>query len=167
MKKLTASLLMAAALLAGCSPAVLIVPSYIQNVGVALVQNETSQYGLETLFTQQFIQDFQTDGRLPVANADQADLVVNVTIKKYDEVPILYDPKTNQVLQYRITLAYDMTALDNKLNKTLVEDKDVVHSYFYYTSQYVGAIPLTDAQAQAELADNLGRTIVRRVLEGN
>jgi hypothetical protein len=160
-------LLTVGVLAGGCAPAVLIVPSYIQSVGVATVINQTSEYGIDTLFTNQFIQDFQIDGRLPIENPDRADLVVNVTVKKYDEIPVLFDPKTNFVLQYRITLTYDMSAIDKKENKTLVEDKDKIHSYFYYTPQYVGAITQTDQQAQAQMADDLGRTIVRRVLEGN
>ncbi|HVM32781.1 MAG TPA: LPS assembly lipoprotein LptE [bacterium] len=161
------SLLALAALGAGCTPSVMIVPSYIQNVGVALVQNQTSQYGLDTLFTQQLIQGFQTDGRLPIANPDRADLVVQVTIKKYDAIPILFDPKTNNVLQYRLSLTYDMVAQDKRLNKILVEDKDKVRSYFYYTTLYTGAISYTDTQALSNLADDLSHAIIRRVLEGN
>jgi hypothetical protein len=153
--------------LGGCAPAVLIVPSYIQSVGVAPVKNETSEYGLDTLLTGQMIQAFQVDGRIPIANPNGADLVVNLTIKKFDEIPMLFDPKTNFVLQYRITITYDLDAIDQKQKRTLVEDKDKIHSYFYYTSQYVGAITQTDQQAQAQMADELCRNLVRRVLEGN
>jgi len=155
------------AFLSGCAPAVLIVPSYIKSVGVNLVDNKTSYYGLETLFTQQLIQDFQIDGRLPVENPGDADLVVSITLKKYEEVPVLVDPKTNLVDQFRISVTYDLSAIDKRENRTLVEDKDKIHSYFYYTPQYVGAVSQTDQQAQAQMADDLGRSIVRRVLEGD
>ncbi len=153
--------------LGGCAPAVMIVPSYIQSVGVSPVQNETSEYGLDTLMTSQLIQAFQVDGRIPISNPAGADLVVNLDIKKFDEIPMLFDPKTNLVLQYRITITYDLDAIDQKQKRTLVEDKDKIHSYFYYTSQYVGAITQTDPQAQAQMAEELCRTLVRRVLEGN
>ena len=167
MKKLSLILIAAGILAGGCAPAVMIVPSYIQTVGVAPVKNATSEYGLDTLLTGQLIQAFQVDGRIPVASPNNADLVVNLEIEKFDLIPILYDPKTNLVLQYRITMTYNLAAIDQKQNRTLVEDKDKIHSYFYYTSQYVGAITQTDPQAQAQMADELCRTLVRRVLEGN
>ena len=161
------TILSAVVFLSSCAPAVLIVPSYVKSVGVNLFNNKTSYYGLETLFTNQLIQDFQIDGRLPIENPNNADLVVNVTIEKYVETPVLVDPSRNFVDQYRIDVTYDLSAIDKQENRTLVEDKNKIHSYFYYTPQYVGAVNQTDQQAQAQLADDLGRSIVRRVLEGN
>jgi Lipopolysaccharide-assembly len=152
--------------LAGCHPAVLIVPSYLHSVGVALVDNQTSYFGMETLFTQALIRSFQEDGRLPVEDPDRADLLVKVVIRKYDKVPMLYDPKTNVVLQYRLSVTYDLAAVDQREKKTFAEDAGKVHSYYYYTPQYTGAITQTEDQAVSELADDMSRSIVRRVLEG-
>lgn len=150
----------------GCHPAVLIVPSYVKTVGVELFQNRTSYYGIETLFTEATIRQFQTDGRLPVDDPDRADLVVKVVIRQLDKIPAYFDPKTNAVLQYRLSVTYDIASVDQREKKSFFEDNGKMHSYYYYTPQYVGAVTQTEDQAMAQLADDMARTIVRRVLEG-
>jgi hypothetical protein len=152
--------------LAGCHPAALIIPSYIQSVGVQLVDNRTSYYGLETVFTQAIIRQFQVDGRIPVAPPDQSDLLVKVLIKQFNIDPLFYDPTTSYVLQYRISVVYDLAAVDQREKKTFLEDTGKIHSYYYYTPQYVGAISQTQDQAITALADDTALTLVRRVLEG-
>jgi hypothetical protein len=152
--------------LTGCRPAVLVVPSYIQNVGVALFENRTSTFGLESVLTQATIRQFQVDGRLPIAGSDKSDLVVKVIVRKYVEEPLLFDSKSNYVLQYRLSIVYDLASVDQKERKTFLEDVEKVHSVYYYTPQYTGAITETKDQAVARLADETGRSIVRRVLEG-
>jgi hypothetical protein len=150
----------------GCHPAALVIPSYIQSVGVQLFDNRTSYFGLETLFTQTTIREFQMDGRLPLEDPDKADLLVKVVIRQYDKVPVFNDPKTNAVLQYRLSITYDLAAVDQKEKKTFVEDNGKIHSYYYYTPQYNGAINQTEDQAVSQLASDMSHTIVRRVLEG-
>jgi hypothetical protein len=149
-----------------CHPAVLIVPSYVKTVGVELFQNRTSYYGIETLFTEATIRQFQTDGRLPIEDPGRADLVVKVVIRQLDKMVAYYDPKTNAPLQYRLSVTYDIASVDQREKKSFFEDNGKVHSYYYYTPQYVGAVTQTEDQAMAQLADDMSRTIVRRVLEG-
>lgn len=144
----------------------MIVPSYVRTVGVELFQNRTSFFGLETLFTQTTLRQFQADGRLPLEDPSRADLVVKVVIRQLDKIPVYFDPKTNAVLQYRISVTYDIASVDQREKKTFFEDNGKVHSYYYYTPQYVGAVNQTEDQAMAQLADDMSRTIVRRVLEG-
>lgn len=152
--------------LAGCRPAVLVVPSYIQNVGVALFDNRTSTFGLETVLTQATIKQFQVDGRLPIEDPGKADLLVKAVVRKYVEEPLLFDTKTNYVLQYRLSIVYDLASVDQREKKTFLEDNEKIHSVYYYTPQYTGAITETKDQAVARLADETSRSIVRRVLEG-
>ncbi len=149
---------MVPSLLAGCHPAELIVPSYIQTVGVELVQNQTSYFGLDTMmtFTEDITQQFQIDGRLPIDDPERSDLVVRVIIRKYTEDPMFYDPKTNNVLQYRLSITYDLASLDKREKKTFLEDKNVIHSVFYYTPDFSGAITETKEQAQARLMARYG-----------
>lgn len=150
----------------GCHPAALIVPSYLQNVGVSLFENKTSYYGLDTIFTQATMKQFQQDGRLPLADSDKADLVVKAVIREYIQEPQMYDPNTNYVLQYQLSVVYDLAAIDQVEKKTIVEDTNKVHSIYFYTPQYTGAPSETMQQAVSQLADDTAYTIVRRVLEG-
>ncbi len=150
----------------GCHPAALVVPSYLQSVGVYLFENKTSYFGLDTLFTQATIRQFQQDGRLPLVDSDKADLVVKAVIREYIQEPQMYDPKTNYVLQYRLSVVYDLAAVDQQEKKTFVEDNGRIHSIYFYTPQYIGAPSETMDQAVSQLADDAAHTIVRRVLEG-
>jgi|GEM_PF-1150206 len=150
----------------GCHPAALVVPSYIQNVGVEVFKNQTSYFGLDTLLTQSTIRAFQIDGRLPIEDPEKSDLVVRCVIRKYIEQPMFYDPKTNNVLQYQISVVYDLASVDQREKKTFAEDTEKTHSVYYNTPDYAGAITETKDQALARLADDMGRSIARRVLEG-
>ena len=152
--------------LAGCRPAPLIVPSYIQNVGVEVFKNQTSYFGLETILTQSTIRAFQLDGRLPIEDPEKSDMVVRCVIRKYIEEPMFYDPKTNVVLQYRLSIVYDLASVDQHEKRTFSEDADRTHSVFYNTPNYAGAITETKDQAIARLGEDMGRSIARRVLEG-
>ncbi len=152
--------------LTGCHPAALVVPSYVQSVGVSTFENSTSYYGLDTVLTQATVRQIQIDGRLPLENPERADLVVKAVIREYVEQPIFFDTKTNNVLQYQITVVYDLAAIDRRENKIFIEDKNRRHSVYYYTPQYTGAISQTKDDSVSQLADEVGRSIVRRVLQG-
>jgi len=129
-------------------------------------ENRTSYYGLETSLTENTIQQFQFDGRIPIADPDRADMTVKLVIQQFLITPIFFDPKTNNVLQYQLNLTYDLTVFDNKENKVFIEDKGRQHSVYYYTPQYTGAINQTQDQATAQLMQETGQLIVQRVMEG-
>jgi hypothetical protein len=164
---LLAPLVLFTPVIIGCHPAVMVIPSYIRTVGVEVFKNQTSYYGLETTITQNIIQQFQIDGRLGIENPEKADLVVRGIVRKYIIETILFDPKTNNVLQYRLSVIYDLAALDQQEKKTLFEDNQRIHSIFYYTPEYAGAIQQTQEQVLAQLAKDMAYSSVRRVLEGN
>lgn len=152
--------------LAACRPAVMVVPPHVHSVGVATFENRTTEFSLDTLLTNETLRQFQIDGRLPLENPDRADLVVRAVIRGYSREPIQYDPATNYVLQYRLTVTYDLVAFDRQENRSLVEQKDLARSVFYYTEQAAGAVTETLDQARQRLAEEVGRSTVRKVLEG-
>lgn len=152
--------------LSGCHPAELVIPSYIHTVGVEPVKNQTSYFGLDTTFTEDLIRQFQVDARLTVDDPTKSDMVVKIVIRQYTINPIYFDPKTNLVLQYQLTMVYDIAAIDQVEKKTLMEDTGKQHSVYYYTPQYVGAITETQDQAAARMIDEATQLTVRQVLEG-
>jgi hypothetical protein len=151
----------------GCTPAVMVVPSHIRSVGVDLFENRTSIYGLETTFTQAVLRAFQVDGRLSLEDPGSSDLRIKAVIQRFVEEPLLFDTATNQVRQYRISVVYDISAQDAREKKVLQEDREKIISVIYYTPGYTQAIPETREQALVRLGEDMGRSIVRRVLEGH
>ncbi|HEY5038282.1 MAG TPA: LPS assembly lipoprotein LptE, partial [bacterium] len=79
---------------------------------------------------------------------------------------IFFDPKTNVVLQYQLSVVYDIAAVDQREKKTFSEDVGRTSSVYYYTPQYVGAASETKDQAISRMAGDIAQSIVRRVLEG-
>jgi hypothetical protein len=158
--------LMLAGLL-GCHPATIILPPHIHTVGLAVVENQTSQYGLEALFTQKVMRQFQTDGRFSLVSDNQSDLVVKLVIRKYEKDILLTDTATNRPQQYRLSVQYDLTATDQIDQRPLFEDKGRVRSVLFYTADYPGAIVETEDQALTRLSEDLALSLVRRVIEGS
>lgn len=152
--------------LGGCRPAVIILPPHIHSVALTAVDNRTSQYGLEALCTQSVMRQFQTDGRLVLVSEEKADLLVKVSIRQYQRDVLIADPKTNRPQQYRLSIQYDLTAVDEIDRKPLFEDKGRVRSVLFYTADYPGAAAETEDQALQRLMDDLAYSLVRRVIEG-
>jgi hypothetical protein len=150
----------------GCRPATIILPPHIHSIGLAVVGNQTSQYGLEALCTQAVLRQLQADGRFPLDSDLKADLVVKMVIRQYQREILLTDPTTNRPQQYRLSIQYDLTATDQIDQRPLFEDKGRVRSVLYYTADYPGAIVETEDQALTRLSEDLATSLVRRVIEG-
>jgi hypothetical protein len=152
---------------AGCRPAAVILPPHIKSVAVDTVENLTSTYGLEARLTQSTVLQFQQDGRLAVTGPGQSDLSVKIVVKKYLKECILTDTATNRPTQYRLSITYDLTGKDQVDKKTLLEAAGLTQSVLYYTPDFTGAIAETEDQALSRLAEDLSRTVARRVIQGN
>jgi hypothetical protein len=153
--------------LLGCRPATIILPPHIHSVGLAVVENQTTQYGLDAICTQAVIRQFSTDGRFLLVTDNQADLVVKMVIRKFERDILLTDVNTNRPQQYRLSIQYDLTATDQIDQRPLFEDRGRVRSVLYYTADYQGAIVETEDQAITRLSEDLALSLVRRVIEGS
>jgi len=151
----------------GCRPATIILPPHIHSIGLAVVENRTSQYGLEGLCTQAVLRQLQADGRFQLDSDLKADLVVKMVIQKYQREVLLTDAASNRPQQYRLSILYDLTAIDQIDQRPLFEDKGRVRSVLYYTADYPGAIVETEDQALNRLSGDLATSLVRRVIEGS
>lgn len=154
-------------ILVGCHPAVSILPPHIHTVGVPTADNHTSQYGVETEITSQVIHQFETDGRLVLASDKSADLLVKISVRQYQKDVLLTNTANNRPEQYRLSVVYDLSAVDQVDQRPLFEDKGKTRSVFFNTSDYPGSIVETEDQAFQRLTDDLARSVVRRVIEGS
>jgi hypothetical protein len=153
------------AALGGCHPAALVLPPHLKTVGVSTFENKTSTYGLESLLTDQTILQFRQDGRLDYVSENKADLLVKATVTRYLKESILTDTATNRPKQYRLSVTYQLKAVDQVDGRTLFDLNDQARSVLYYTSDFPGALAETEEQAQIRLAEDTARAIVRKTLE--
>jgi Lipopolysaccharide-assembly len=152
--------------------------------------NKTNQPGLDTLLTQKVIQNFLMDGRLQVAPADKADMLLRGTIERYDQLVMTRDP--NQVPEeYRLQVEVDLTLYETKpglpkkelwTTHTIVnltpggtvnpdafdETNDTSLRTFttYYVLNVAGVPPEDETTACDRLMDQMATLVVRRTLDG-
>ena len=83
------------------------IPAHIKSVSIPLMNNETSEYGLEQKVTDNIIEKFNEQGILKVKNRDYADSIIKGTISKVDESPYTFNKEES------ISESEDL-GLDNK-----------------------------------------------------
>lgn len=153
--------------LVGCGgayqPAPVILPSHIRAIGIRPFVNETTEIGLEERFNLVLIDEFLRDGRIEIANEENADGVLNGRIVKYILEPVTFD--ANQVIEeYKLWILVDIRFEDLVDGKVLWEEKNLegIHTFFVDTKP--GG--MTEEAAREIIWDDLSRDIARRTIEG-
>src|ERR1035437_8047032 len=78
-------------LLVGCSTMKPNLDPGIRKISIPVVTNGTSQYGIDTELTDFIQKQFLIDGRLQIVAKDQADAILEGTIRQYQLQPLAYD----------------------------------------------------------------------------
>ena len=102
-----AGVLLAALLFSGCAGYRLgtSLPPDIQSVHIPTFLNSTEEPQLETDTTAAAIREFVRDGTLRVADADQADTVVKVTLTSFRLTPVRYEKEESRTTrEYRMEI---------------------------------------------------------------
>jgi len=98
------------------------IPVHIKSVSIPLMENETSQYGLEQIVTDNILEKFNEVGILKVLDEKFADSIIRGTISKIDEGPYTYS-KEESISEYRYKVYlklewYDVIKDENLISKT-------------------------------------------------
>lgn len=105
------------------------VPAHLQSVYVPTFQNDTQEFQITQLLTEQVIDEFLNESRLRlVGSEEEADLVVSGTIVDYDEEALSYDPgqaANPDVFSRRVILTVDLTVADQVRDETLWENSSL------------------------------------------
>ena len=94
-----------ALILSGCGYTVKSsLPENIQTVAV-LVKNESSEPSIEVEVTKALQAEIQMDGRLRLVTSGNADAILNVTLYKYNLIPVAFDRRRGErAREYRVEL---------------------------------------------------------------
>ncbi len=138
-------------------------PPDINSVYVPTVVNRTGEPLLEDEVTRAVITQIQRDGSLRIAGAEDADAVLNVTIKDFTLNPIAYDRHvSSRADEYRMILTASIIFSRRSDGKVLVEAPRLSgESTFIFSSD------LSQAKRDAlpEAARDLAHDIVERIVE--
>jgi hypothetical protein len=153
-------------------PAVQLLPEHIKKVYVKPFENNTNQFGIESKFTNEVIDEIIADGRLSLVNKeDDADSVLTVTIKRYILQPITYDIN-NVAEQYKMWIIASVSLVDKDNDVTLWTEPNMegIQIYRDINRRPSGEDSMGDGMSEEEARKivwtKMSRNIVKRVVKG-
>jgi hypothetical protein len=153
-------------------PAVQLLPEHIKKVYVKPFGNNTNQFGIESKFTNEVIEEIINSGRLSLVNKEKdADGVLTVTIKRYILQPLTYDIN-NVAEQYKMWIIASVSLVDNDNNVTLWTEPNMegIQIYRDINRRPSREDSIDDGMSEEEAREivwiKMSRNIVRRVIKG-
>lgn len=138
-------------------------PPGIRSIFVPTIENHSDQPLLETVTTSAIIENIQSDGRLDITERESADAILEVRITSSESAPVRYDRQaTVTATEYRLTLMAEVT-LTRRADRQALMDRRQVSGWVDFTT--TGDLPAARRAASFEAAQELGRQIVRTVVE--
>ena len=138
-------------------------PPGVTSINIPVFINNANEPGLETIVTGATIQEFQRDGSLKVLPKEQANSILEVTIRKYELEPLRYrQDATTTAKEYRLTLTADVI-LRKLPSKEIVVNSTGVIGFSTFTA--LSDLPSARRTALPKAASDLGQRIVKCVVE--
>ena len=142
------------------------IAAFVNKIDITSDSDSANKYriyrpGLETDVTKAVIDKFLSDGNVRPAKFESADLHMTGELVEFRRDPLRYDEDDN-VIEYRLNLAVNLSLWDQKENKLLWEENNFTGDAAYYTS---GTLAKSEDAAIHDALDDLARRIVERVVE--
>jgi hypothetical protein len=155
-----------AALLQGCVGYRLgsMLPPDVKTVFIPTFINKTTEPLVDVETTRATTRQVQLDGSLKLAAEQEADTILEVTVHGYDLSPIAYDKGRQRTLadEYRLTLTASVLLKRRMTGEIIVENPSVRGDV---TFEVGGSLAASKRNALPGAADDLGRRIVRQIVE--
>jgi hypothetical protein len=145
---LSSALAIAMAALAGCGYTTRSsLDAKYQTIFVPAFQNASNEYDLQAALTNAVIRKFTADGRLRVARADTADLIMEGTILSYSLRGLTYD-KSDEVTQFLCAVTARVCLKEQATGKVVWEDPEMAGETTLYTAAPGGGADRLRGNAQ-------------------
>jgi hypothetical protein len=139
-------------------------PPGIKSVAIPIFENNTLNYGLETLVTSKTVDEFVKDGNLRVKDVRKADSILHGTVVNYWQEAAAYTVG-EAIQKYRLTMSVAISFEDRVSGEILWSEPNLTYSVTYFPTASQGNAE-TEQQAQERLAEDIAQEIVRRTIEG-
>jgi outer membrane lipopolysaccharide assembly protein LptE/RlpB len=116
---------------------------------------------LESSLTQAVIDRYLFEGTLKPVAAENADLILKAELVEFERVPLKYT-SDDEIQEYRINLAVNISVREAKTDKLIWEEKHFAGDTTYYTS---GPLAKSEDEAVNLAITDLSRRIVERTVE--
>jgi hypothetical protein len=137
----------------------------IRSIAIPTFINETYEAGIETIVTNALLAELVRDGRIKVVGEDEADAIMEGTVRSFSISSVAYDP-TGVVLEYRTWVSLDVMVKRHKRGEVLWSKRGLTESDVYRVSSDVLLTEAEKERAIQKIATELARRIRRGLFEG-
>lgn len=141
-------------------------PSEWQTIAVPAFTNDTTRYRIEQRFTQAVIREFITRTKYRVVqDTRSADAVLHGEVLSIDTNPILFQATTGQVTTMLVTVHTKVQLVDNRTQKPVYKNDDMVFRNEYQISTDVNSFFEQQDPALERMSRDMASHLVSDVLE--
>ena len=142
-------------------------PSGWNSIAVPIFVNDTTNYRIEQKFTQAVIREFISRSKYHVVqDTASADAVLRGEVLSIETAPVLFNATTGEVTTMLVTVHTKIDLVDNKTQKPVYENTDMVFRSEYQISPDVKSFFNEQDPAVERMSRDLASHIVADVLEG-
>jgi hypothetical protein len=142
-------------------------PSDWKTIAVPAFTNDTTNYRIEQKFTEAVIREFIARTKFRITSApESSDGIVHGEVLSVETAPVLFNATTGEVTTMLVTVRTKVDLIDNRTQKPLYENKDLVFRSEYQISPDVKSFFEEQDPAVDRLSRDLASHIVSSVLEG-
>ncbi|MGH7936059.1 MAG: LPS assembly lipoprotein LptE [Chthoniobacterales bacterium] len=143
-----------------------VLPSGWTTIAIPAFTNDTTRYRLDQRFTQAVIREFITRTKYRVVQDMQsADAVLHGEMLSIDANPILFQATTGQVTTMLVTVHAKVQLVDNRTQKPVYKNDDMVFRNEYQISTDVNSFFEQQDPALERMSRDLASHLVSDVLE--
>jgi outer membrane lipopolysaccharide assembly protein LptE/RlpB len=141
-------------------------PSEWKDIAVPAFKNDTTRYRIEQRFTQAVIREFITRTKYRVVQDTQsADAVLHGEVLSIETSPVLFEATTGQVTTMLVTVHTKVELIDNRTEKPVYKNDDMVFRDEYQISTDVNSFFEEQDPALERMSRDLASHLVSNVLE--
>jgi outer membrane lipopolysaccharide assembly protein LptE/RlpB len=141
-------------------------PSEWKDIAVPAFKNDTTRYRIEQRFTQAVIREFITRTKYRVVQDTQsADAVLHGEVLSIETSPVLFEATTGQVTTMLVTVHTKVELIDNKTEKAVYKNDDMVFRDEYQISTDLNSFFEEQDPALERMSRDLASHLVSNVLE--
>ena len=141
-------------------------PSEWKDIAVPAFKNDTTTYRVEQRMTQAVIREFVTRTKYRVVQDTQsADAVLHGEVLSIETDPVLFEATTGEVTMMLVTVHTKVELIDNKTEKAIYKNDDMVFRDEYQISTDVKSFFEEQDPALDRMSRDLASHLVSNVLE--
>jgi hypothetical protein len=145
-----------------------VVPEGTKTIAIPVFLNNTNEPYVDTVLTQDVVNEFLTDGRLKIADLEDADIILRCKIMRFILTPAAYT-SNSYVATYNVSIMISFSLEDTKTRKMLVPETSL-------NSNFISSYPVTPGNisetkvvketAIRKASRDIAPTLRSRVLDG-